>query len=122
MDWQVHSPIFFFSPDSTIPSIGASGAISALLGAYLVWFPGSKIKMLVPIIFFITIVRVNAFIFLFIWAGIQIFYGMASIGAESAQTAGVAYWAHIGGFAFGLVVAGIFRITNPQMGNFKRVR
>ncbi|MGI8893751.1 MAG: rhomboid family intramembrane serine protease [Bacteroidia bacterium] len=110
----------FFSPESTIPSIGASGAISALLGAYLVWFPGSKIKMLVPIIFFITF-RVNAFIFLFIWAAMQLFYGMASIGAESAQTAGVAYWAHIGGFAFGLLVAGIFRITNPQMGNFKRV-
>jgi membrane associated rhomboid family serine protease len=110
----------FLSPDSTIPSIGASGAISALLGAYLVWFPGSKIKMLVPIFFFITIVRVNAFVFLFIWAGLQLFYGMATIGADSAETAGVAYWAHIGGFAFGLVVALFFRITNPQMGEYKK--
>ncbi|CAN5195497.1 rhomboid family intramembrane serine protease [soil metagenome] len=110
----------FFSPESTIPSIGASGAISALLGAYLVWFPGSKIKMLVPIFFFITFVRVNAFVFLFIWIGLQLFYGMATIGAESAETAGVAYWAHIGGFVFGLVVALFFRITNPTMGEFKR--
>ena len=109
-----------FNPESTIPSIGASGAISAILGAYIVWFPKSKIKTLVPIVFYITIIRINAFIFLFIWAAMQIFYGMASIGAESAQTAGVAYWAHIGGFVFGLVVALIFRVTNPRMGEYRR--
>jgi len=111
----------FFNPESSIPSIGASGAISALLGAYLVWFPSSKIKVLVPIVFYLTVIRVNAFFFLFIWAAMQVLYGMASIGAQSAETAGVAYWAHIGGFAFGLVVALILRVTYPQMGNYKRV-
>ena len=110
----------FFNPESTIPSIGASGAISAILGAYIVWFPKSRIKTLVPIFFYITVIHINAFIFLFIWAAMQIFYGMASIGAESAQTAGVAYWAHIGGFVFGVVVALIFRITYPQMGEYRR--
>jgi membrane associated rhomboid family serine protease len=102
-----------FNAESIIPSIGASGAVSAMLGAYLVWFPSSKVKMLVPIFFFITVVRVYAWIFLFVWIGIQLFFGLAAIG-QSAQTTGVAWWAHLGGFIFGLAIGIIIRVMNPQ--------
>jgi len=99
----------FFYPTSLIPSVGASGAIAACLGSYIVMFPHARIRVLVPIIFFITIVRVPALFFLFIWAVTQFFYGVADLGATTAQTAGVAYWAHIGGFVFGVIVGFLFR-------------
>jgi len=110
----------YSNPASEIPSIGASGAVSAMLGAYIVWFPTSRIKVLVPIIFFITVIHMNAFFFLFIWAAQQFFYGFASIGTATAQTAGIAWWAHIGGFVFGLIVAIIFKIFDPTLRGLRR--
>ncbi len=107
-------------PTSHIPSLGASGAIAAMLGAYLVWFPGSKIKVLVPIVVYVTVVRVSAFVFLGIWAVTQIFSGMASLGADTAQTGGVAWWAHIGGFAFGVAYGIIIRIADPRLGGMRK--
>lgn len=91
------------TPDSTIPSVGASGAISAVLGAYIVFFPGNRIRTIV-FFFFITITYVPALIFLGIWFLTQLFNGVASIGVQTAQTGGVAFWAHVGGFVFGLLV------------------
>ena len=87
----------------SIPSVGASGAISAVLGAYLVMFPKSKIKTLV--FYFFT--EIPAFLFLGIWIGQQLFFGFGSLGPEAAASGGTAWWAHIGGFAFG-VIAGFF--------------
>lgn len=95
---------------STVPSIGASGAIAAALGAYLVLYPKSRIRMLVFLGFFITTIRVGAIFFLFFWIAMQLFYGMASLSEATAQTTGVAWWAHIGGFAFGLLSGILFRI------------
>ena len=89
----------------SIPTVGASGAISAVLGAYLVMFPKSKVKMLV--IYFFSSFRVPAFLFLGFWIGQQLLAGIAQLGPETVATSGVAWWAHIGGFAFG-VVAGFF--------------
>lgn len=86
----------FFNMQSSIPSLGASGAISAVLGAYLVMFPKSKIKTLV----FYFFVSVPAFLFLGFW----IFQQLISVGGGSE---GVAWWAHIGGFVFG-VIGGFF--------------
>ncbi|MFK7809519.1 MAG: rhomboid family intramembrane serine protease [Saprospiraceae bacterium] len=89
----------------SIPSVGASGAISAVLGAYLVMFPKSKVKVLV--VYFFRSFKVPALYFLGFWIIQQLISGFASLGPETAQTDGVAWWAHIGGFVFG-VVAGFF--------------
>jgi len=89
----------------SIPSLGASGAISAVLGAYLVMFPKSKIKVLV--VYFFRSFTVPALLFLGFWIVQQLISGFASLGPETAATSGVAWWAHIGGFVFGLV-AGFF--------------
>jgi membrane associated rhomboid family serine protease len=96
------------SSDSTIPSVGASGAIAAILGAYIVMFPNSQVNLLV-LGRGAGMTRVSALFFLGIWAVMQLFSGLASLGVETAQTGGVAFWAHIGGFVFGLVVGFLFK-------------
>jgi len=97
-----HILFVFGSPESTIPTIGASGAISGIMGAYLVLFPRSKILTLV-ILYWISIVAIPAVIFLSIWFVFQFFYGALTAGG------GVAYWAHIGGFVAGLFFGAIWR-------------
>lgn len=91
-------------PSSTIPSVGASGAISAVLGAYLVMFPHSRVRVLLLLGYFLTTARVTAVVFLGLWAVTQLLNGVARLGAATAETAGVAYWAHIGGFVLGLLI------------------
>ncbi|MFW6135853.1 MAG: rhomboid family intramembrane serine protease [Chloroflexota bacterium] len=97
------------SPGSSVPSVGASGAIGAVLGAYVVLFPTSQIRVLLLVGFFAVIRRVTAVVFLGVWFVMQFFSGVASLGAQTAQTGGVAVWAHVGGFAFGLVVGLLLR-------------
>lgn len=93
----------------TTPSVGASGAIAAILGAYVVMFPRSRIKVLYFSWLGIGITRITAIVFLGFWALMQFLNGIASLGAETAQTGGVAVWAHIGGFVAGLVIGILFR-------------
>ncbi len=95
-----------FNSTSTIPSVGASGAIAAVMGAYLVMFPHSKIKMLVLILF--RSFHIPAFIFLGLWIGQQLLAGFGSL-AETKDTPGVAWWAHIGGFVAGLIAGYYFK-------------
>lgn len=99
----------FFNFDSNIPSLGASGAIAAVLGAYIVMFPRARVRTL--IIFGIGgyVTRVSAIIFLGIWFITQLLTGVAGLGVNTAQTSGVAVWAHIGGFIFGLLVGFLLR-------------
>ncbi len=101
-------------PDSTIPAIGASGAISAILGAYLVMFPASKVKVLV--IYFFRSFHVPAILFLGFWIVQQLISGFFSLGATAseAQTSGVAWWAHIGGFVFGVIAGWVARKNIEQ--------
>lgn len=99
-----HAAHIFFNMESVVPTVGASGAISAVLGAYLVMFPRSQIKIFVVYIF--SSFKVPALLFLGFWIAQQLFSGFASI-AETADTGGVAWWAHIGGFVFGLI-AGLY--------------
>lgn len=99
-----HALHIFFYPDSGIPTVGASGAISAIMGAYIVMFPTSKVKVL----FFIIPFKVPAFLFLGIWIYMQINSGLNSLNMAEANV-GVAYWAHIGGFIYGLLQGLIFR-------------
>jgi len=95
-------------PASTIPSLGASGAIAGVLGAYIILFPRSKVVTLVPIVFFIHFIEIPAFLFLGIWFLLQIMSGLASLGVQTAS-GGIAWWAHIGGFAIGAVLLPFFR-------------
>lgn len=91
--------------NSIIPSLGASGAISGVLAAYLVYFPQNKVRVLVGFRF---VTEVPALVMIGLWALLQFISGIGSITA-SAQTGGVAYWAHIGGFVAGLVLAFLLR-------------
>jgi membrane associated rhomboid family serine protease len=95
-----------FSWGSHLPSIGASGAISGVLGAYIVLFPASRILTLVPIIIIPWIVRLPAFIFIGLWFVLQFLSGLNSFDPSMAASAGgVAWWAHIGGFLLGALIA-----------------
>jgi membrane associated rhomboid family serine protease len=92
----------FSSPWSRIPTVGASGAISGVLGAYLVSYPHARITTLLIIVVFIRVVELPAFLFLIFWFAFQFLSGAAEITAHP-DTGGVAYWAHIGGFVVGIV-------------------
>lgn len=92
----------YFNPISEIPSLGASGAISAVLGAYLVMFPGSKVKVFVFLVVILRRVTMSALIFLGLWIGLQLFSGFQNMGI-GANEGGTAWWAHIGGFAVGIL-------------------
>jgi len=94
-----------FDPSSAIPSLGASGAIGAVLGAYAVLFPHARVTTLV-IFFFITVVEVRAAFLLGAWLLLQVFSGVGQLGTD--VNGGVAFWAHVGGFAFGAGVAWLF--------------
>lgn len=96
----------YFEPASTVPMIGASGAIAGVLGAYLILFPRSRVASLVPIVFIFTMVEVPAFIFLGFWFVSQLFSGWLAL--QGADASGVAWWAHIGGFIFGIVAVRLF--------------
>lgn len=98
------------NPDSTVPTIGASGAISGLLAAYLVCFPQGRILTGVFIGFLITTVMVPAWMMIGYWFVLQLISGVVSLGPDTAATeGGVAWWAHIGGFAAGLLLVWPFR-------------
>ncbi len=86
--------------DSNIPMIGASGAIAGILGGYMVLFPQAKVKTLIFLGFFITVVRIPAIVLLLIWMGLQVFNSIS----VSAEGGGVAWFAHIGGFIAGMVL------------------
>lgn len=93
-----------FSWGSPIPSIGASGAISGVLGAYLVFFPGSRILTLIPLFIIWFTARIPAFIFILLWFAAQFLSGLSSLGAANS-VGGVAWWAHVGGFVLGALIA-----------------
>lgn len=93
-------------PDSTVPLVGASGAISGVLGAYLVEHPKAAVRTLIPMGIFTRIVDVPAFMFLFIWIGMQV---LSQTMMSSAQGGGVAYLAHIAGFVAGVGLIFVFR-------------
>ncbi|MEO0350325.1 MAG: rhomboid family intramembrane serine protease [Cyanobacteria bacterium P01_A01_bin.15] len=94
-----------FAPVSTVPTLGASGAIAGVMGAYIIRFPKAQILTLLPLIFIFTTARIPAVFFLGWWFVQQAFYGVAGLGANADMgTGGVAYWAHAGGFVFGVVL------------------
>ncbi len=99
---------FIIMPNSTIPMLGASGAIAGVLGAYLYLFPHHSIRTLVPVFGFPTIIGIPAAVILIYWFVTQLFTGSFSLLTGPADIGGVAYLAHIGGFVFGWVLAHLF--------------
>ena len=95
-----------FNASSVVPSVGASGAIAGVLGAYLVSYPMARILTLIPFFFFWPIVELPALLVLGAWFLIQLLSGTAAIATASSTTGGVAWWAHIGGFLAGIVLIG----------------
>jgi membrane associated rhomboid family serine protease len=100
------------NPDSTLPTVGASGAIAAALGAYLILFPSSRVLTLIPLGFFMRLTMVPAIIVLGLWGILQLFQGFMSVGLPD-DVGGVAFWAHIGGFVFGLALGKILGKATP---------
>ncbi len=104
-----HTVLF---PQSTIPSVGASGSIAGLLGAFLVLRPHARIVTLFPLVVYWAMAEIPAVVFLPVWFGMQFFNGFLSLEAARRvqEVAGIAWWAHVGGFVFGAMVAGIWRL------------
>jgi membrane associated rhomboid family serine protease len=100
----------FVNPNSAIPMVGASGAISGVMGAYVVLYPRVRVHMLIVLGFFITRIAVPAFLMLGYWFLIQILGGLPAIGEEKG---GVAFWAHAGGFIAGAVLIMVFK--DPEL-------
>lgn len=90
-------------PGSVVPMVGASGAISGVMGGYLVLFPRARVKTLLVLLVFVTVVELPAFVYLGYWFLIQL------VSSGSVASAGVAFWAHIGGFAAGVLLIPLFR-------------
>lgn len=101
-------------PNSIVPMVGASGAIAGVLGAYAYFFPRADVRGLVFFGFFAQAVRLPALVVLGLWFVMQLFSGAASLGPETAVGGGVAFFAHIGGFIFGLVVAWLLNFVLPK--------
>lgn len=104
-----------FNLGTQVPSLGASGAVAAIMGAYVVMFPHARVRVLMIFGFFVRFTRVTALLFVGIWFITQLFSGVASLGVATAQSGGVAYWAHIGGFVLGLLVGFLLRGQAPDL-------
>ena len=103
---------WFFGMQSGVPTVGASGAIAGVMGAYIIKYPKAKILTLLPLLFIFTTVRIPAIYFLGFWFVQQAFSSVASLGMPEAG--GVAYWAHSGGFIFGAILAPILGLMSDR--------
>ena len=99
----------FIAPSSSMPTVGASGAISGILGAYLLMFPRARVVTVIPIFFFLQFAELPALVVLGFWFVMQFFSGLISLGYETGGMGGVAWWAHVGGFVAGLILILPFR-------------
>jgi membrane associated rhomboid family serine protease len=108
----------FTNPGSGVPTIGASGAIAAVMGAYFRFFPRARIEAVIPPFFFGPTFVLPAVLFLGYWFFLQFFNGAMSLSVGQRGFGGVAWWAHVGGFVFGLVVCLFARPKLPQRPDF----
>jgi len=112
------------NPASRMPSIGASGAIAGVLGAYIVLFPKQRVTTLIPIFIFITVREVPAIFLLGFWIVMQLFFGAVSMNGDLQSAGGVAYFAHIGGFIAGMLLVillgGLRRTVRPAYQDYWR--
>lgn len=98
--------------DSNLAGLGASGAIAGVLGGFLVLYPTSRIGTLIPLGFLAFPARIYAWVFIAFWFLLQLFSGIASLGADAVSAGGVAYWAHVGGFLTGVLLIRPFTVPD----------
>jgi membrane associated rhomboid family serine protease len=103
------------SPNSTAPTIGASGAIAAVLGAYVVLYPRARVLTLVFIILFFTVIELPAIVMLGIWFAEQAIFGAVGLTRPVGGSGGVAYFAHVGGFLFGVLTIKLLAVPRKQV-------
>jgi membrane associated rhomboid family serine protease len=103
------------SPNALVPTLGASGAIAAVLGGYIVIYPRARVLALVFIIFFVTVIELPAWVMLGVWFAEQAVFGATNLTTPTGGGGGVAYFAHIGGFAFGLLVIRLLATKRKQI-------
>ncbi|MEC4819764.1 MAG: rhomboid family intramembrane serine protease [Scytonema sp. PMC 1069.18] len=108
---------WYFAQNSSIPSLGASGAIAGVMGAYIIRFPKAEVLGIIPLGFFFPTFRVPAFFFLGFWFAQQALYGVASLDAPTnigMESGGIAYWAHAGGFIFGAILGPLLGLFSDK--------
>ena len=101
------------APESNVPVIGASGAIAGALGAYFIFYPRGRILTVLLIFIFIQFIEIPALIYLLFWFAIQLYAGLQE-GGRAGAMGGVAWWAHVGGFMFGIATAPMLAINRPR--------
>ncbi|MBU1356690.1 MAG: rhomboid family intramembrane serine protease [Candidatus Edwardsbacteria bacterium] len=106
-----------FNPHSIIPTVGASGAVAGVLGAYLLLYPRARVLTVIPIGIFIRIIKVPAVLVLGFWIVLQLLFGLISLPLPGEQSGGIAWFAHIGGFFTGMLLASPF-IRRRNKGSF----
>ena len=105
----------FVTPGSLVPTVGASGAIAGVMGAYLVLYPRSRILTLIPVFVFIQLIEIPAIYFLLFWFVIQFFSGVGSLATSAGEASGgIAFWAHVAGFVAGTLGVLLFRRPERQ--------
>jgi membrane associated rhomboid family serine protease len=102
----------WIAPTSSVPVIGASGAIAGVLGAYFILYPRGRILTILPIFIFVQFIEIPAVIYLFVWFAAQLYAGLQQSG-RAAVMGGVAWWAHVGGFMFGVALAPMLASHRP---------
>ena len=103
-----------FNPFSSLPMVGASGAIAGVMGAYFVLYPQSRVLTAIFILFFFDLVEIPAVFFLGIWFLMQLLSGVGSLGVSNAAGGGTAFWAHVGGFVAGAGIGFVLRTRDRQ--------
>ncbi len=103
----------WIAPGSSVPVIGASGAIAGVLGAYFILYPRGRILTILPIFIFVQFIEIPAFIYLLFWFAVQLYAGLEE-GSRAGAMGGVAWWAHVGGFMFGVALAPMLAMNRPR--------
>jgi membrane associated rhomboid family serine protease len=103
----------WIAPESAVPVIGASGAIAGVLGAYFILYPRGRILTILPIFIFVQFIEIPAVIYLLVWFAVQLYAGLAE-GGRAGATGGVAWWAHVGGFMFGIALGPMLAVNRPR--------
>jgi membrane associated rhomboid family serine protease len=110
-----------FTADAAVPNIGASGAVAGVLGGYLLLFPRARVVTVVFIVFFFTIIELPAILFLGIWIAEQLLFGYLGLTSPGGDGGGVAYFAHIGGFVFGVAGVKLFADERRRRRQLERI-
>jgi membrane associated rhomboid family serine protease len=108
----------WLNPSSTLPHLGASGAVAGILGAYVLFFRRSTVLAVIPLFIFFPMVEIPSTFFILAWFVLQFLSGVSSLADLSPSSGGVAWWAHVGGFAAGLVLGALLRPGKARKGPY----